>query len=772
RAYDAAGNHSGFAQKSISTLALPDTQAPSKPGNMTAQADNSAGVIKLSWDAATDNKGVTAYEIVRDGSALAQTDGTSYTDTAVEREQFYSYSVVALDAASNRSDASATASAKLDTMAVEGDLEKALATGNVAYTTSDSEVISAALEEVARLRLQGDAKNPLHKPIRLEQLENLLTGLRDGSITIDWTQKNGYSKYNPDFRAKVRDFAVAMYEHLGTLDRGTQGIFADPEYRLEKLLVLLGDRLRAEIKLPMRVGDVDDTTFTRAYFADYAVYYSRVDNPAQKSMGTFSRSDFSDVALVEKNLSYQHHAVKKYDQAAKVYAVPGQTFRVTRLDDGPAYVAVKMNTLRDNTVDPFYRGKKRNGWDRPSTVNTRRFGLRKGETVTITSPHGGPIQYFVKGNNQQDIQLKFENVGEHPAYDGPASLEKFKAALDANQYDWVEVVTPHFVLHTTRQKMLATLRDARHPTVDKLVEYIWKYNHVDLLNLAGRSGPGLSRSPEVEQFCADNGWNCLNKDAGGGVQHVNADRASCGIGCSGNPFDMDKPYSPFRWGTVHELGHNLQSGTFQIYGVTGEVMNNIFPVHVQRSYKIDSTGEYPIRQASRDKLAYRILQSAFNTADPKADARTNVWKKNFEARLPFYYQMALNNSDVPHLGDSGWDVWPLLYLRKGKVGAAAKSETTWQQRKASVGLSLYNRGEADRIGSIDFMLTGLSFITKRDQRPFFDMWGLEYSDLASRQVESYGYPAAPKRYVVRGFDAPMGGIALPVDGKSTWPTAY
>ncbi|MES9877844.1 MAG: ImpA family metalloprotease [Candidatus Sedimenticola sp. 1PA] len=771
RAYDAAGNRSSAATVSVTTSEAPDTQAPSVPANMTAQANNTLGVINISWAAAIDNKGVVAYEVRRDGQVLASTADTTYRDDTVQRDRAYRYSVVALDAAENRSSASTEASAKLakvDSGPVNPDLEQALATGNVAYTASNEQLIEPALAEITRIRQQGEAEsnNQLYKPENLDKLQALLIGIRDNNFKLDWTTER-YGKYNKYFVEHLKSISEVALEQLGKLDRGSSSIFPSESNRLEKLLILLGDRLRQDIVLPMRGKYVDHTTFAKAYLADHTLYHSREHNPAQKHLGNFSRSDYSGAKRVTKTLSYQHVATKKYYQAAKVYAIPGQTFKVTRLDDGPAYVGVKLNSLRDNTYGPFARYS--DGWDRPTTVTTKRFGVGRGETITLTSPIGGPIQYFVKGNNGKDIQLKFENVGEHPVYDGPESLEKFKAAMDANEYDWVEVVLPNFVLHTTREKMLASLNSM---TIERMVEMIWQYNHADLLNLAGRSGPGLSPSPGVAKFCADHDWNCVNKETGGNVQHVNSDRPSCGIACSGNPFDMAKPYHPLRWGTMHELGHNLQSGTFQIYGATGEVMNNIFPVHAKRSHKIETTGTYPINDDSRDKAAYRDLQAAFNAADPKAEAKSLVWEKHFNSRLPFYLQMALNNSDVAHLGDSGWDVWPLLYKRKGQVGGAAKDETTWQAKKANLGLSLYSREEAGKIGSIDFMLTGLSFITKRDQRPFFDMWGLDYSDKASQQVASFGYTAAPKRYVVRGFDAPMGGIALPVDGKSTWPAAY
>jgi chitodextrinase len=87
-----------------------DLEAPSAPANLTANAPSSTRV-DLSWDAATDNVGVTGYEVFRNGSLLASPSGTSYTDTSASPGTTYTYQVKARDAAGNRSDPSNTATA-------------------------------------------------------------------------------------------------------------------------------------------------------------------------------------------------------------------------------------------------------------------------------------------------------------------------------------------------------------------------------------------------------------------------------------------------------------------------------------------------------------------------------------------------------------------------------------------------------------------------------------------------------------------------------------
>lgn len=91
----------------------PDTSPPSVPAGVTASAAGTR--VDLSWSASTDDRGVTGYELTRtggtQGSRTLTTSLTSYSDTGLEPQTAYSYTVKALDAAGNKSAASASVSA-------------------------------------------------------------------------------------------------------------------------------------------------------------------------------------------------------------------------------------------------------------------------------------------------------------------------------------------------------------------------------------------------------------------------------------------------------------------------------------------------------------------------------------------------------------------------------------------------------------------------------------------------------------------------------------
>jgi chitodextrinase len=110
-AYDAKGNLSTLsAAANVTTPAAPDTTAPTAPTSLTALAVSSSQ-INLSWGASTDNTGISAYDIYRNGTKIASSTTTSFGDTGLSANTTYSYFVKARDAAGNISPPSNNASA-------------------------------------------------------------------------------------------------------------------------------------------------------------------------------------------------------------------------------------------------------------------------------------------------------------------------------------------------------------------------------------------------------------------------------------------------------------------------------------------------------------------------------------------------------------------------------------------------------------------------------------------------------------------------------------
>ena len=106
RARDPSNNLSGPSNTAQVTTPSLDGEAPSAPSDLAATAPSSA-LVDLTWTAATDNIGVTAYDIYRDAGVdpIGTVAGNvlAYSDTSVSPTTQYTYTVRARDAAGNAS---------------------------------------------------------------------------------------------------------------------------------------------------------------------------------------------------------------------------------------------------------------------------------------------------------------------------------------------------------------------------------------------------------------------------------------------------------------------------------------------------------------------------------------------------------------------------------------------------------------------------------------------------------------------------------------------
>ena len=105
-AYTAAGNAilvgaftpTGHAWENMNVP--PDTTPPATPAAPTAPTIGTVG-FNLQWAADTDNVGVSAYNLYRDGTLLTTTSGLVYYDNGLVSGETYTYNLTATDASGN-----------------------------------------------------------------------------------------------------------------------------------------------------------------------------------------------------------------------------------------------------------------------------------------------------------------------------------------------------------------------------------------------------------------------------------------------------------------------------------------------------------------------------------------------------------------------------------------------------------------------------------------------------------------------------------------------
>ena len=143
---------------------MPDATDPTAPTELGATAVSSTR-IDLSWQASSDDVGVTGYRIYRGGGLIATIGATtSYSDTSVTAGNTYSYEVRALDGAGHVSGPSNTATAttpaptQVLTISPEADARVQQSAPTTNYATSNLRTVGdtgAAVESFLRFTVAG-----------------------------------------------------------------------------------------------------------------------------------------------------------------------------------------------------------------------------------------------------------------------------------------------------------------------------------------------------------------------------------------------------------------------------------------------------------------------------------------------------------------------------------------------------------------------------------------------------------------------------------------
>ncbi|AOW19617.1 endonuclease [Urechidicola croceus] len=99
--------------------AVEDNENPTTPNNLVVSNETSS-TIDVSWNASSDNIGVTAYDVYVDDIFNSSTSSTSTTITGLTAETTYSFTVLAKDNAGNQSPLSSSINGTTTAAAVSG----------------------------------------------------------------------------------------------------------------------------------------------------------------------------------------------------------------------------------------------------------------------------------------------------------------------------------------------------------------------------------------------------------------------------------------------------------------------------------------------------------------------------------------------------------------------------------------------------------------------------------------------------------------------------
>jgi immunomodulating metalloprotease len=632
--------------------------------------------------------------------------------------------------------------------------------------------------------LMGFNPSSLAANSSLTSVQALLQRLSTGNFSTTWSGcVNNVGKVNCSadtaLQTEFEEPATALRTALRALDAKGVALFDQAGYALEKHLVLLGDTYRPGITYPMdKAGDKG--TYFRALFSDMTAYINRRYSTTAANQGSFAPAIAADTPTTRRLVSTAAPVIGKLEYMTGLYVMPGRTVTVQRTDGSAVAVTVGINMLRDTT-----RVYNTNGYDRPSLLASPRVALSNGQTLTITSPFGGPLYLFVDtASAASSVTVQVDGVTTHPMLRNmrdAAEVAAFKAELASTPTNWVGISTEFLTVHSNVKHMRSTL--ANHAgDMNLLADRIWTYMVKDTYELAGfNSASGVFNLPAtVSAFCSAAGWDCSGTQHRREVmQHVIADTvAACGAGCSGNPYDQNWALEPMGWGETHEIGHNLQRGRLNIYGgQSGEVSNNIFPMHKQMAFNRSTNPAQPMQARSASTVdVFNILKASLQPGASATHVKDAIWTDtsyaaNNSQRLNFYRQLVEYARHYNPTFSDGWELYTLMYLLERNFAA---SKDTWASTSSALGFGTYASYPSAMDGN-DFMLIAASRIIGRDMRPVWDLWNVSYSAAAASQVTAYGYPAAQALlFPMAHLNAFGSGVGAPVlmTPTATYPAGF
>ncbi len=211
RSRDAAGNERLGLNNTFTTPSGPDTVAPSVPTGLAA-AVISPTQINLSWNAATDNVGVTGYLVYRDTTQVATPTTTSFQNTGLARGTTYTYSVAARDAAGNISAQSAPVAAATPALLISNVQSSGITSSRATITWTTDQPADSQVE-FGPTAAYGQLTSP--DPALVTSHSQVVTGL---------SQNNTYH-----FRVRSRDAASNLITSsdfiFATAPAGATGVF-------------------------------------------------------------------------------------------------------------------------------------------------------------------------------------------------------------------------------------------------------------------------------------------------------------------------------------------------------------------------------------------------------------------------------------------------------------------------------------------------------------------------------------------------------------------
>ncbi|MEM6555025.1 MAG: ImpA family metalloprotease [Pseudomonadota bacterium] len=615
------------------------------------------------------------------------------------------------------------------------------------------------------------------EPDLVGQIETLVTGIQnethdyDLSVCVDAFT----CEENVAFNTEIASGLERLREYVLDFDSENRDPFETyQENRFFAALMLTGDYYRSLTTFPMPKASTPASDIIRALFGELSVMTNRSTHPVMPDMGVFSRSDFETTALGDARVTLQGTPLR----STGLYALPGETFTITRNDSVQVDVMIQVNDLNTESGDPF-RTIDGTEYRRPVFVNSTARTLRKtitvtgnnttadlNDTVEITSIYGGPI-FVHMDSPDEEIDLSFTNVAQHPVWRATSDNEAFVIDLAADEFDWAELITPQVALRSTRTE----LDDAFeiHRTPDALADAIVTYMHSWPFWLYGAHGEGILENPDLIAFMEAHGVNTTS--AIESAQRWNAGNATCADGCGRNPFGLIGIPDPFSYASQLVRGKSLASELLTLSVGPEQAIADLYAIHGKyRRHQGTGETDSDCHPLPYEEL-YALVQAGFASGSP-TETITDDDMRPADHQNAMYIQL-MAALEAQGALDDGWTYLPRLNLITRIMNSSRSSVQGWNRVRRSVGFANWSHSTVNVFSTKrDRLFVTMSWAAQRNLAPYLEMWGYQFDNAERSHIERMGFETIePVFYAIpeTGHCTGLDYDELPVDGVSAWP---
>jgi chitodextrinase len=382
QAYDAAGNVSAASSAaSVTTPQKVDTTPPTVPSNLVS-SNVTATTATVSWTASTDDTAVATYLVFRNGTQIASTAATSWSDSGLTASTTYTYTVKAQDAVGNTS--AASTALPVTTTAVGGNSATVYYKYPTTWTTVNIHYApnGGSWTAVPGVLMDAACTNWKMKVISLGSSTGLAVTFNNGSGTWDNNSGKNY----------------ALGTGISVVNNGVVTTGSSP---------CVADTTPPSVPASLVKGVVTATSVSLSWTAStdnvgvtgYRVFRNGVQ------IGTTASTSFTDTG-VSASTTYSYTVVA-YDDAGNVSAA-SSALSVTTAAPGCAvqFTIANANTVVGQNLYVVGNQTVLGNWTPASgyALTIQGSGANVPWTGTVTLPAGTAIQYkYVKWNGSTAV---------------------------------------------------------------------------------------------------------------------------------------------------------------------------------------------------------------------------------------------------------------------------------------------------------------------------------------------------------------------------------